>query len=324
MSKKVLITGGAGFIGFHLAKSLSDQEYKVTTLDNLSTIKNRSYLEDLAGRSNVEVIEGDITDLRTFETIGKDFDYIYHLAAINGTENFYSIPDQVLRVGTIGTLNVIDWFVEQGGGKLLFSSSPEVYSGALGIMGDSFPVPTPENVPLVIDDPTNVRWSYAAGKIVGEVAMFSYEKTHDMDFSIVRYPNVYGPGMGFNQVVPIFIKKILKRELPLEIFGGQETRSFCYVDDGVKATRLVMESSETNRQTVNIGVEDGEIKIIDLAEKLFNIVGLDSEIDIKPSEKGSVMRRCPDLTKLLNLGFSSEVSLDEGLRRTYDWYKDRI
>src|SRR3989344_2193775 len=167
---KVLITGGAGFIGFHLAKHLSNQNYNLTLLDNFERGKEDEEFKELIKKDNVSFIKADITKPEAFDKL-QDYDQIYHLAAINGTENFYNIPDKVLKVGILGTLNVLDWFVKQKKGKLLFTSSSETYAGTLKLIGDKFPIPTPENISLTIDDPTNVRWSYGVGKIAGEVAM---------------------------------------------------------------------------------------------------------------------------------------------------------
>ncbi len=325
MEKGVLITGGAGFIGFHLADYLSNQGQDVTLLDNLSRGEADEDFERLLGRKNVRFVEGDITEQKTFYELEGDFDFVYHLAAINGTENFYKIPHEVLRVGTIGTINVLDWFVRQKRGKLLFSSSSEVYAGALKLMGDAFPIPTPEEVPLVIDKASNLRWSYGSSKMLGEIAMHSYSFAYDMDnFAIVRYHNIYGPRMGFEHVIPQFIERIVGMEEPFKIHGGSETRSFCHMDDGIRATQLIMENPGTNGQTIHVGRSDAETKIVDLARKLFEIADVDPKIEIRPAPEGCVMRRCPDTTKLQGLGFSPEVSLEDGLRQTYAWYKNKF
>jgi len=323
--KKVLITGGAGFIGLHLANNLANDNYEVTILDNFARGSFDEEFKKLVEKPNVKFIQGDIIKTETFDKLDLDYDYVYHLAAINGTENFYNIPDKVLKVGIIGTINVLDWFVKQKKGKILFSSSSEAYSGTLNLLGDKFPIPTHENVPLVVEDPSNVRWSYGASKMLSEVAIYSWAKAYSMkNFVIIRYHNIYGPRMGNEHVIPQFIERIVKNENPFKIYGGQETRTFCYIDDGVKATRMVMESSETNGKTIHIGRSDNEIKILDLSKKLFEIVNVNPEIKIHESPKGSVMRRCPDTTKLQQLGFVPEVSLEEGLRKTFDWYKSKF
>lgn len=326
--KRALITGGAGFIGFHLANHLAEQGQDVTILDNFVRGKEDKEFLELIEKENVHFIKGDITKQETFDELNKSnenggkFDYVYHLAAINGTENFYNIPDKVLKVGVLGTINVLDWFIKQGTGKLLFTSSSEAYAGSLKLLGEKFPIPTHENVPLIVDDPSNVRWSYGASKIIGEVGVHSWAKAHNMkNFSIIRYHNIYGPRMGFEHVIPQFIERTLKREEKFKILGGEETRTFCYVDDAVKATQRIMESEKTMGKTINVGREDGEIKIKNLASELFKIANIYPEFDVQEAPQGSVMRRCPDVTLLKNLGFSWDVGLQEGLQKTFDWYR---
>ncbi len=320
---KALITGGAGFIGLHLAKHLAEQKYDVTLLDNFARGKPDAELQQVLKKGNVHFLEMDITDANATATIEPIFDQVYHLAAINGTQNFYNIPHKVLKVGFVGTLNMLDWFAEKqkGGGKFLFSSSSEAYAGALKLLGDKFPIPTPEEVPLVVDDPTNVRWSYGVSKIASEVAMHSYAKEFGLEnMTIIRYHNIYGPRMGFEHVIPQFVEHIVKKENPFKINGGQETRTFCYVDDAVRATQLVMESPMTKNKTIHIGRDDGEIKIVDLARLLFDMGAYHPSIEINGSPNGSVARRCPNVTKLRGLGFTPYVSLEEGVERTFDWY----
>jgi len=267
---KVLITGGAGFIGYHLSKSLAKQNYEVTILENFERTPEDNEFKNLINKKNVKFINGDVTLPETFERLEKDFDQIYHLAAINGTGNFYKIPDKVIKVGVLGILNVLDWFVKCKKGKLLFTSSSETYSGGLKLLKNDFPIPTPEEVPLIVDDPKNVRWSYGAGKILGEVAMYAYAKVYGFKkFVIIRYHNIYGPRMGSEHVIPQFIERIVKKENPYKIFGGQQTRTFCYIDDAIKATQMVMETRKTDGKTIHIGRSGAEIKIIDLAKKLF-------------------------------------------------------
>lgn len=230
----------------------------------------------------------------------------------------------MLKVGVIGTLNVLDWFAKQKKGKLLFSSSSEAYAGGLKLLKERFPIPTPEGVPLVVDNPENVRWTYGAGKIIGEVAIHAYSKTYNIkNFVIIRYHNIYGPRMGFEHVIPQFIERIVKKENPFKIFGGDETRTFCYVDDAIKATKSIMESEQTKGQTIHVGRSDNEIKIIDVAKRLFKITGAYPKINLQPAPKGSVKRRCPKVEKLKRLGFKPQISLQEGLKKTYEWYKNK-
>ncbi len=322
---KALITGGAGFIGFWLSRRLALQGYDVTIVDNFARGREDDEFRELLAMPNVTFVHADITDPRSFEQLGTGYDHIYHLAAINGTGNFYSIPDKVLKVGILGTINILDWFIQQPKGKLLFSSSSETYAGAVRLLGDSFPIPTPETVPLVVEDPSNVRWSYGGSKILSEIAIHSYAKAHAMNrFTIVRYHNIYGPRMGFEHVVPQFIERIVKKENPFALYGGHETRTFLYVDDGAWATQLIMENESTNGQTFHIGRSDDEIKIMDVAKILFAIAHVNPAFEVRSSPAGSVTRRCPDTTKLRALGFAPTVDLREGLKRCYDWYENRF
>jgi nucleoside-diphosphate-sugar epimerase len=319
MDKSALITGGAGFIGLHLAADLA-RDRQVTIVDNFARGKEDTEFNQLHEHENVSFVKMDLTVQDDFSKLD-EYDEIYHLAAINGTGNFYSIPDKVLKVGVLGTMYLLDWLAEKKKGKLLFSSSSETYAGTLKVMGDAFPIPTPEEIPLTIDDPSNVRWSYGAGKIVDEVAIHAFHKAHNIDFSIIRYHNVYGPRMGTEHVIPQFIERVVKKENPFTLYGGQETRTFCYIDDAVAATRLVMQNPNTSGKTLNVGRSDEEIKIVDLARKLFDITNYHPDIDIQPAPEGSVKRRCPDITKLTALGYTPQTTLEQGLQKTFEWYE---
>jgi nucleoside-diphosphate-sugar epimerase len=326
MTIRALITGGAGFIGFHLAKHLANQEYDVTILDNFERGKDDKEFQELLQKDNVHFIKVDLLKSEELDKIGENgerFDYVYHLAAINGTENFYNIPDKVLKVGILGTINVLDWFAKQNYGKLLFTSTSETYAGGLKLMRERFPIPTHEDVSLVVEDPSNVRWSYAGSKILSEVAIHSWAKAHGTDnFVIVRPHNIYGPRMGFEHVVPQFIERIVKGEKPFKIFGGGEgTRTFCYIEDGVKAFQKIMESENTKGKTINVGRDDEETKIIDMARELFKVANVENEFETVPAPAGDVKRRCPNVDKLKSLGFVPEVSLSDGLKKTFEWYK---
>jgi len=321
MSKKTLITGGVGTIGYFLGKSLAEQGQEVILADNLSRGKIDSEIQELLDLPNVKFVELDITDAKQFEKLDTDYDYVYHLAAINGTKNFYEIPETVLRVGVLGTINVLDWFKKNKKGKILFSSSNEAYASYITLTGG--PIPTPENVPLCIDDVTNARWSYAGGKLIGEILFINYARVNDFPMSIIRYHNSYGPRSGFDHVIPKFLERIIKKEDPFNIFGTDDTRSFCYIDDTIRATQMVMESEKTNGEIVHIGNNEEEIKMIDLAQKMFDLFDFHpKKIEMNGGVKGSVNRRCPDLTKIKELtGYEASVSLEEGLKKTYEWYK---
>ncbi len=320
MVKKVLITGGAGAIGLQLAKYLHEQGQEITICDNLckKDFKDKDLKEFM---KNVNFIKLDLTKLSELKKLKKDYDYVYHLAAINGTKYFYEMPQEVLRVNTLAMINILEWFKTSNCGKILFTSSNEAYASTISKMGG--PIPTPEEIPLSIDDVKNPRWSYGGSKLIGELFFVNYARAHKFNMSIVRYHNSYGPRMGFAHVIPEFLLRIIKKENPFNIYGGEETRSFCYITDTLRATQLVMESNKTNGEIVHIGNNNEEITMIDLAKKMFDLFEWHPKLNIQPAPQGCVKRRCPDLSKIKKLtGYEAKVDLNEGLKKTYDWYLD--
>jgi len=323
--KKILITGGAGFIGLHLAKLLSQKpEYEVILCDNFFRFKKDHHIKELLQKDNVELIELDLANKQELAKLGGSYDCVYHLAAINGTRYFYEIPHQVLRNNVLAEINILDWFIKSNSKKILFSSSSEAYAGTIKQQGG--PIPTPETVVLSIDDVLNPRWSYAGSKIIGELFFVNYARMYKFDMVIIRYHNVYGPRMGYQHVIPEFIERIYQKENPFNIYGGQETRTFNYVDDAVQMTKKVMETPKSNGKIINIGSDEaGEIKIIDLAKELFKIAGYQPEIKIHPAPQGCVLRRCPDLTLLKEIiNYQPKIDLKEGLAKTYKWYLEDL
>lgn len=316
---KALITGGAGFIGFNLSRHLANQGYKVTICDNLFRGKMDNELKSLLELDNVTYINCDLTNPNDFDKLDTNYDYVYHLAAINGTKNFYEMPQKVLRVNVLSSINLLDWYIQTKCKKILFTSSSETYAGTMRT--SDFSIPTPEDVPLCVDDILNPRWSYGGSKIMGELLFLNYSKMNNFDMSIIRYHNIYGGRMGYDHVIPEFIVRLLKKEDPFKIFGSEETRAFCYIDDAINATQLVMENTNTNHEIVNIGNDTEEISIMELAEKLYCITNNYPNLELMPAPLGSVQRRCPDLTKIKKLtGYEPMIDLNDGLKRTFKWY----
>lgn len=316
---KVMITGGSGFIGYHLAKYLA-RKNRVVIVDNLFRGKMDEDFQNLLKHPHIQFINCDLTNPTALKTLPKDIRYIYHLAAINGTKYFYEMPDAVLKVNILTTINILDWFLTTPAEKILFSSSSETYAGTMRRFG--LPVPTPEDVPLCVEDVFNPRWSYGGSKIASELLFVNYARVHKRPVTIVRYHNAYGPRMGHEHVIPELCARIIRKTNPLPLFGGKETRVFCYIDDIVRATHLCMESEKTNNQIVNIGSNDEEISIEHLAQKLIALAKSPVRLTIKPAPQGSVSRRKPDIRKLQKLtGFTPRVSLTQGLKKTFDWYK---
>jgi nucleoside-diphosphate-sugar epimerase len=324
--KKILITGGTGFIGFHLLRYLEQFGNNITIIDDLSRGRRDKEFEDAIKQSNIRFIDADMTKKYFFKELGDYYDEIYHLAAVNGTKNFYNNPERVLEVNILSLMNMLDWINAVNCGKFLFTSSSEAYAGTITEYGGEYDyIPTKETIPLTINDVFNPRFSYGGSKLIGEILTINFLRAKNVPYSIVRYHNVYGPRMGFDHVIPEFCKKIFDRANPFPIFGMEETRAFCYVSDGVKATVAVMECEKTNQQIVHIGNGSEEIKILDMAFLLFKCADYKAKIEIKESPAGSVKRRCPDISKLTSLtGFIPEVKLEQGLKITYNWYVNKF
>lgn len=319
MSTKVLVTGGAGFIGYHLAKSLAEESYQVSLCDNLFRGRMDRELIALCQRDNITFINCDLTRLEDMGKLGQGYEQVYHLAAINGTRYFYEMPQEVLRVNVLALINLLDWLAKVGGAKMLFASSSEVYGGTARAFG--VPIPTAEEVHLTVDDVYNPRLSYAGSKIVGELMAINYGRAHHFPVNIVRYHNIYGPRMGYEHVIPEFCVRILRRETPFKIYGGDATRAFCYIADAIEATKSVMRLIEG--EIVHVGNDREEIIMRELAERLFAISDFHPPVQVLPGPEGTVARRCPDISKLARLtAYQPKVSLDQGLRTTFAWYRE--
>jgi nucleoside-diphosphate-sugar epimerase len=320
---KVLITGGAGFVGYHLAKRLAAQNYDVALADNFFRGKRDEDFQALLKLPNVHLIEGDLSQKEAWDTLGSGYEQVYHLVGINGTKLFYEIPHEVLRIGVASTMYALDWFRTKNGvmkAKILYTSSNEAYASALEAYG-SLPLPTPENVPLVIADTYNPRWSYGGQKLIGELFFIHYSKAYDFRMSIVRPHNFYGPRAGYEHAVPQIVGRISAKQEPFEIFGADETRSFCYIDDAVEAIQRVMESEKTDGGTYHIGTNT-ETNMRELTENILSLMSYTpKKTALKNSPEGSVKRRFPDVSKIKrDTGWEAHTSLGEGLKKTIAWY----
>lgn len=275
-------------------------------------------LKELIGLENVKYIEADLTKFNSFEKLHDDYDYVFHCAAINGTKYFYEIPDKVLRTNILSAINILDWFVESDSKKILFPSSSETYAGTMRQF--DLPIPTPEDIPLCIEDTKNPRWSYAGSKISGELLFFNYSKAYSLDMAIVRYHNIYGPRMGYEHVIPEFLLRIYNKTNPFPVYGNT-SRAFCYIDDAVRATELVMKNKNCNGEIINVGNDLEEISIAGLAKTMFEVLSYNANIEIKSTPEGSVDRRCPNIDKLKKLtDYNPKVSLKEGVKLTHNYY----
>lgn len=311
--KRYLVTGGTGFIGTALVKALIKNGDFVRVFDNDSR-GNSHRLSDLA--TNIEIREGDIRDLQAVTDACESIDSIIHLAYINGTKFFYEKPELVLEIAVKGITNVIDAGKAHNVPELFLASSSEVYQS-------SPQTPTPENVPLSVPDAYNPRYSYGGGKIISELMTIHNGKKYFKRAVIFRPHNVYGPDMGAEHVIPELLQKIKEQQsnesISLPIQGtGEETRAFIYIDDFTRGLQLLLEKA-SHLETYNIGTTD-EVSINVLVQTMANV--LQKKIITLPEtlRKGSTKRRCPDITKIEHLGFKQQVTLEEGIKKTTEWY----
>ena len=321
MSRIVLITGGAGFIGYHLARFHAGRGDRVILLDNLFKTDGRmdEELHALLQAPGVDYRAVDLTQGPPPLGDLPPLDLVYHLAAINGTQLFYDIPYQLARAQLLMTIHLLQALEGRKVGALVYASTSEVYAGceAVGLLR----IPTDEGIPVVFPQPTAVRFSYGTSKFMGEFLCAQFGRQFNVPTSIVRYHNIYGPRMGTRHVIPEFIARIRSGERPFAVYGGGETRAFCYVDDAVRATHAVATTPACRGEIVHIGNAREEISIGELARRLIRQAGESIEIAERGRRDGSVSRRCPDTSKLKRLtGYEAQVDLQDGLARTLEWY----
>ena len=316
--KKVLITGGAGFIGYHLAKKLTQANHKVEILDNFSRGINDTALDELA--KNVKLIKFDLLK-DGINKLDKDYNYIYHLAAIVGVNHVLKSPYSVLDKNVSLLKNALALGHNQKDlSRFIFTSTSEVYAGTLKYYGLKFP--TQESTPLTVSELSQNRTSYMLSKIYGE-AMTLHS---GLPTTIVRPHNFYGPRMGLSHVIPELMKKVVEsKSNQIDVFSVDHKRTFCYITDAINAIQLLSESKQSIGKAYNIGNENEEISMHNLAKKIIKLVGKEVKIIPQPATSGSPERRCPSIKKLMDeTKYKYQISLDQGLNETYNWYKNNI
>ncbi len=321
--KKVLLIGGAGFIGFNIAKFLStNRNYELTIADNFFRGKMDDDFKSFVSSNRIKIINADFTNSNSFNLLECDYDYVYFLAAVVGVKYTEEIPNELIRINSYLTLNTLEWLKKSNCKKVLFTSTSECYAGTIERF--NYTIPTDELVPLSIDDIKNPRFTYAITKMLGESGFYHYSKVFGFETTTVRYHNVYGPRMGFKHVIPQIIQRILSKESPLKIYGYDQTRSFNFIDDAVLGTVLAMEQPNTNGEIFHIG-DGAEITIEELVNYISRILDFYGPFEHVPAPNGSVSRRCPDITKAYNiLGYEPKNDWKDGVRETTNWYKDYI
>ncbi len=306
---RVLVTGGAGFIGSHLCEALLADGFEVIAVDNLLTGRIEN-IQHLLGHPRFQFVQQDVT-----EPIEYEVDAIYHLASPASPVGYRRYPIQTLVVNSLGTLRLLE-LARRTRARFLFASTSEVY-------GDPLVHPQPEDYNGNVN-PIGPRSCYDEGKRFGEALTMEFVREYGVDARIARIFNTYGPRMDPHdgRVVPNFIVRALSGE-PLEIFGdGLQTRSLCYVSDMVCGLRLVMERDQLAGTVFNLGNPD-ERTVLELAELVQRLTGRSVPLVFRPPRPDDPIRRCPDITRAKNLlGWEPRVSLEHGMRNTIRYFRE--
>ncbi|WP_138483015.1 UDP-glucuronic acid decarboxylase family protein [Dyadobacter bucti] len=307
--KRVLITGAAGFLGSHLCERFLKEGMFVIGMDNLITGDMRN-IEHLMPNPNFEFHHHDVTK---FVHIPGELDYIMHFASPASPIDYLKIPIQTLKVGAMGTHNLLG-LARVKNARFIIASTSEVY-------GDPLVHPQTEDYWGHVN-PIGPRGCYDEAKRYQEAITMAYHRYHNLETRIVRIFNTYGPRMRLNdgRVLPAFIGQALRGE-DITVFGdGSQTRSFCYVDDLVEGIYRLLLSDYS--LPVNIG-NPGEITIGEFAEEIIKLTGTDQKVVYKPLPQDDPKQRQPDITKAKEiLGWEPKVSREEGLRITYDYFRN--
>ncbi|HEX6498583.1 MAG TPA: UDP-glucuronic acid decarboxylase family protein [Micromonosporaceae bacterium] len=313
---RILVTGGAGFVPSHLVDALIARGCSVVALDNFVT-GAKDNVAHLAEHPRFTLVQADVSDgLPTGEpALSERFDAIMHFASPASPTDFAKLPIEILRVGSVATLHLLDRALADRA-RFVMASTSEAY-------GDPLVHPQPESYWGNVN-PIGVRSVYDEAKRFSEAATMAYRRFHELDTGIVRIFNTYGPRMrpDDGRAIPTFIAQALRGE-PITVHGtGQQTRSICYVDDLVRGILLLLDSGEAG--PVNCGTEH-EMTMRELAETIVRLTGSRSEITFVPRGADDPERRRPDLTLArTKLGYEPQVAPEDGLRRTIEYFAARM
>jgi UDP-glucose 4-epimerase len=317
-----LITGGAGFIGGHLARRLLDDGWSVTVVDDLSRGVHDRFVGSLSDDGRFTLRMADLRDRRAVRELGTHHTHIFHFAARLGVQQVLDHPYPVLRdnVALLETaLELADAQTDLA--RFVFPSTSEVYAGTQQRF--ELPIPTPESTPLAVSPLEHPRTSYMLSKIYGEALVHHA----GVPFTIVRPHNFYGPRMGRSHVIPQLLQRIHDAEPgdDLVVYSIDHRRTFCYIDDAIEYLVRLAVAPAAEGETFNVGCQGPEVRIGELAVLLAEAVG--RHVVVVPGEDtpGSPPRRCPDMAVTAAVtGHLPAVSLVEGVRRTYQWYRNEV
>lgn len=315
---KILITGGAGFIGLHLAQKLIQKNFEVHLVDNFERGILDQELKAVQENKLVKLFALNLMDNSSYSQLDKDYDYIFHFAAIIGVTNVEKRPYDVLKNNTILLANIIDHARNQKALKrIVFTSTSEVVIGTLE--ANMLEIPTPETSMLALTPLDRPRTSYMLSKIYGE-AMCIHSQ---LPYTILRPHNFYGPRMGMNHVIPELLLKAYRAQegSTLEVFSVDHKRTFCFVSDAVEFIFRASQENSCLNQVLNLGSENPMITIGEVAETILKIVKKKLKIVPLAGHSGSPLLRCPNMKKTIRLtGYEAQISLEQGIQKTYNWY----
>ena len=308
---RVLVAGGAGFLGSHLCRRLLCDGNEVICVDNLSTGRKRN-ISDLLEHQNFEFLRHDVT-----LPLYVEVDQIWNLACPASPVSYQADPVQTLKTSVYGSLNLLG-LAKRTRSKIFLASTSEVY-------GDPDVSPQQESYWGRVN-PVGIRSCYDEGKRCAETLFFDYHRQHKVNIRVARIFNTYGPGMrpDDGRVVSNFLVQALKGE-PITVYGnGAQTRSFCYVDDLIDAFLLLMNSSDSISGPVNLG-NPTEMSVAEIAQKILRQTESQSEIEFKLLPSDDPKKRCPDITLAKSLlGWQPTVDFEEGISRTLAYFREEI
>ena len=323
--KKILVTGGAGFIGSHLVKRLVKQGHEVTVIDNLERGKTE-FLEEV--KSNIKLVYYDLTNYEQVSHLFKEKDMVIHLASkVGGIGTYLSKPYDVMNSNMKMDSNVLRGIIENKIDTYFYASSAHIYPKELQTIADS---------PMIKESdayPANPELTYGWAKLIGEKAIESAVVENDwMKVAIARFIGIYGPNQDFEletgSVIPVFTHRAIRYpEIPFSVWGtGKETRSYCFIDDALDCVEKMIEAMDTKQIVGPYNVGRGDrISIEDIAKTVVEVSGKDIEIEWDTTKKTVIWGQWCDVEKAKNeLGWEAKVSLKEGLEKVYNDIKNRI
>lgn len=311
--KTVLVTGADGFIGSHLVEMLVKQGYKVKALSLYNSFNYWGWLEDVSCLDDIEVLNGDVRDPHYCRHITKGVDTIFHLAALIAIPYSYVAPESYVSTNVVGTLNMCQAALDNGVGRIIHTSTSEVYG-------------TAQYVPINEEHPLQPQSPYSASKIGADAMAMSYFNAFDLPLTTARPFNTYGPRQSARAVIPTIITQIANGAKEIKLGDVTPTRDFNYVEDTCRGFLALADSQETVGKVINIG-SNFEITVGDTLNMIKDIMGSDVEFitdeqRLRPG-KSEVFRLWCDNTKINQLtGFEPKFSIREGLEKTIEWFKD--